>query len=51
VVLMAGCYAVSLMRFLTEEEPEVDSAVAKLAYPNVDKTMSAQFKFPRYSRV
>ncbi len=41
-----GCYAVSLVRFLAGEEPEVVSARARLASPQVDRAMRAELRFP-----
>ncbi len=41
----AGCYAVSLIRFLAGAEPEVTRASAKLASPDVDRMMSADLSF------
>jgi predicted dehydrogenase len=42
----AGCYPVSLIRFLMDAEPEVINAKAKLIKPNVDSRMEADLKFP-----
>jgi len=42
----AGCYPVSLVRYLMGEEPEVLSAKAKEYRPNVDSRMEAELKFP-----
>jgi len=42
----AGCYPVSLVRFLLEAEPEVVSAKAKLLKPDIDSRMEADLKFP-----
>jgi predicted dehydrogenase len=42
----AGCYAVSLVRFLAGAEPEVVSARALLASPQVDRAMRAELRFP-----
>jgi len=42
----AGCYPVSLTRYLIGAEPEVLSAKAKLFRPNVDSRMEAELKFP-----
>ena len=42
----AGCYPVSLTRYLIGAEPQVLSAKAKLFRPNVDSRMEAELKFP-----
>lgn len=42
----AGCYPVSLVRYLMNAEPEVLNAKAKLFRPNVDSRMEADLKFP-----
>jgi len=42
----AGCYPVSLIRYLMEAEPEVIAANAKLIKPEVDSRMEADLKFP-----
>lgn len=42
----AGCYPVSLTRYLIGAEPEVLSAKAKLFRPNVDSRMEADLRFP-----
>ena len=42
----AGCYAVSLVRFLAGAEPEVVSARARLASPQVDRYLRAELSFP-----
>lgn len=42
----AGCYPVSLTRYLMGAEPEVLNAKAKLFRPNVDSRMEADLKFP-----
>jgi predicted dehydrogenase len=42
----AGCYAINLLRLLGPGEPEVVSAGAKLHGPEVDRAMSASFRFP-----
>ena len=42
----AGCYAVSMVRFLAGAEPEVVSAEARLASPAVDRWMRAELRFP-----
>jgi predicted dehydrogenase len=42
-----GCYAVHLVRFLGGEEPEVTSARALRASPDVDRAMTADLRFPR----
>jgi predicted dehydrogenase len=41
----AGCYPVSLIRFLAEAEPRVESARARLFAPQVDQKMSADLSF------
>lgn len=41
-----GCYAISLVRFLAGAEPEVIRAEARLASPQVDRWMAAEFRFP-----
>ncbi len=41
-----GCYTVNVIRFLSGEEPEVVRAEAKLASPQVDRAMAADFRFP-----
>src|SRR5258706_4062943 len=42
----AGCYAVNMVRWLAGAEPEVVSAEARLARPQVDRYMSAELRFP-----
>jgi len=42
----AGCYPVSLVRFLVGEEPTVTWAKAKLIRPQVDSRMESQLSFP-----
>jgi predicted dehydrogenase len=42
----AGCYAVSIVRHLAGAEPEVLSATARLASPDVDRWMRAELRFP-----
>ncbi len=42
----AGCYAINCLRMLGPGEPEVVAARAKLQSPNVDRAMSASFRFP-----
>ena len=42
----AGCYPVSLVRFLVGEEPTVTSAKARLIRPQVDSRMESQLSFP-----
>jgi len=42
----AGCYAISLVRFLAGAEPEVIRAEARVASPQVDRWMGADFRFP-----
>jgi predicted dehydrogenase len=41
----AGCYAINWLRMLGPGEPEVLSARAKLHGPDVDRAMSASFRF------
>jgi predicted dehydrogenase len=41
----SGCYPVSLIRFLAEAEPRVESARARLFGPQVDQKMSADLSF------
>jgi predicted dehydrogenase len=41
----AGCYPVSLVRWLAGAEPSVRSAAATLARPNVDRSMTAELLF------
>lgn len=41
-----GCYAVHMARFLTDAEPAVQSATAKLWSPQVDASMDAVLLFP-----
>jgi predicted dehydrogenase len=41
----AGCYTVSMVRHLSEAEPEVVSARALLWSPQVDRRMDAQLRF------
>jgi predicted dehydrogenase len=41
-----GCYTISLLRFLAGAEPEVFRAEARLSSPNVDRWMTADFRFP-----
>lgn len=41
----AGCYAVNMLRLLAGSEPEVVSAQAKLASPQVDRAMRAEMRF------
>ena len=40
-----GCYAINLVRFLAGAEPEVIRARARLASPQVDRWMEADFRF------
>ncbi|HEX5068064.1 MAG TPA: Gfo/Idh/MocA family oxidoreductase [Myxococcota bacterium] len=40
-----GAYALNMVRWLAEAEPEVVSARAKLASPNVDRWLSAELRF------
>ena len=42
----AGCYPVSIVRFLAGAEPEVMSAKAKLASARVDRLMQIDLRFP-----
>jgi len=44
-VMDVGCYAINLLRFLAGAEPEVVRAEARLASPNVDRWMQADFRF------
>jgi len=41
----AGCYAVNMMRFLAEAEPEVVRAEVRLARPKVDRWIRAELRF------
>ncbi len=41
----AGCYPVSLVRYLAGAEPQVEQAEARLYRPQVDSRMSANFSF------
>ena len=41
-----GCYTISIVRFLAGAEPDVRSAEARLARPNVDRWMTAELAFP-----
>ncbi|MBX3025529.1 Gfo/Idh/MocA family oxidoreductase [bacterium] len=41
-----GCYTISVVRFLAGSEPEVLSATARLARPDVDRAMTAELAFP-----
>lgn len=41
-----GSYTINVLRFLAGEEPEVVQAVARLARPEVDRRMDAEFRFP-----
>jgi predicted dehydrogenase len=41
----AGCYAINCLRMLGPGEPEVLSARARLHRPDVDRSMSASFRF------
>jgi len=41
----AGCYPVSIVRHLAGAEPEVVSAAARLASPEVDRWMRAELRF------
>jgi predicted dehydrogenase len=40
-----GCYAINLLRFLAGAEPQVVHAQARLIRPQVDRYMSADFRF------
>jgi predicted dehydrogenase len=40
-----GCYAVSMLRDLADAEPTVESALAKLSSPGVDRAMTAEVHF------
>src|SRR5262245_39999502 len=40
-----GAYALNMVRWLSEAEPEVVSARAKLASPNVDRWLTAELRF------
>ncbi len=40
-----GCYPVSLIRYLADAEPQVDSAHARLFSPQVDSAMTANLSF------
>lgn len=42
----AGSYTINVLRFLAGEEPEVAQATARLASPEVDRRMDAEFRFP-----
>ncbi len=42
----AGCYAINWLRMLGPGEPEVVSAGARLHGDQVDRSMSASFRFP-----
>jgi predicted dehydrogenase len=41
-----GCYVVNLARMLSDGEPQVLSAAAKLQTPAVDRAMKAELQFP-----
>jgi predicted dehydrogenase len=41
-----GCYAISMLRHLSGEEPEVVSAQAWLASPGVDRRIEAELRLP-----
>jgi predicted dehydrogenase len=45
----AGCYPVSMVRFLMGAEPKVVKAKARLYKPQVDSGMEANFEFPNGS--
>jgi predicted dehydrogenase len=40
-----GCYAINLLRFLAGAEPEVVRARARLLRPQIDRLMTADFRF------
>jgi predicted dehydrogenase len=40
-----GCYCINLIRYLAGAEPEVTAARARLASPQVDRFMEADFRF------
>jgi predicted dehydrogenase len=40
-----GCYAINLLRWLVGAEPQVVGARARLIRPEVDRTMTADFRF------
>jgi predicted dehydrogenase len=40
-----GCYVINLVRFLAGSEPEVARAEARLSSPQVDRWMTAEFRF------
>jgi predicted dehydrogenase len=40
-----GCYTISLLRYLAGAEPEVVRAEARLASPEIDRWMQADFRF------
>jgi predicted dehydrogenase len=42
----AGCYAINCLRLLGPGEPQVVEARAKLHGPDVDRAMTASFRFP-----
>jgi predicted dehydrogenase len=42
----AGCYPVSIVRFLAGAEPEITAAHAQLSSPGVDRAMQADLRFP-----
>ena len=42
----AGCYSINMIRYLSGEEPKVVHAQAKLARPEIDRYMTAKFRFP-----
>jgi predicted dehydrogenase len=41
-----GCYTIHLLRTLTRSEPEVVDAHALLHSPQIDRAMTADFRFP-----
>ena len=41
-----GCYCINLIRFLAGTEPETVAARARLASPQIDRFMEADFRFP-----
>ncbi|HUB22180.1 MAG TPA: Gfo/Idh/MocA family oxidoreductase, partial [Streptosporangiaceae bacterium] len=42
----AGCYAINCIRMLGQGEPKVTGARARLHAPDVDRAMTADFRFP-----
>src|SRR5260370_8094052 len=41
-----GCYTINCLRLLGPGEPEIVTARAKLRGPNIDRAMTASFRFP-----